>query len=281
MHSSTVAQDNERLLTELKGLESAKTSESRASTNTVSTPESANRLDPGEIIIDDGEEEDANSGVDADDEQQEKAALERQVKKLLMEQKVWRDEIQTRDTKVCRMLDIHDGAQSVQIEELESRIEQTRLSELPSTTGSGMTVYDRQHMRSVQQKLEQLVAVHRQLLRKYASLELELGESKKRLALRDDRIKQLEGNTRMLAGNMRAQAERHVQELSRLRDQVSQLQDRQAGAASGDRASSDLGAIRPIRGGGRRIPAASQVAPPTRTPAHQQNFLSRIFSMGN
>jgi hypothetical protein len=52
---------------------------------------------------------------------------------------------------------------------------------------------------------EQLVAVHRQLLRKYASLELENAEARKKLALRDERIKQLEVNTRMLAGNMRTQ----------------------------------------------------------------------------
>jgi hypothetical protein len=52
---------------------------------------------------------------------------------------------------------------------------------------------------------EQLVAVHRQLLRKYASLELENAEARKKLALRDERIKQLEDNTRVLAGNMRTQ----------------------------------------------------------------------------
>ncbi|KAH8047044.1 hypothetical protein JL721_12256 [Aureococcus anophagefferens] len=47
---------------------------------------------------------------------------------------------------------------------------------------------ERQHMRSLQQRLEQLVAVHRQLLRKYAALELNLGESAKMIALRDERI---------------------------------------------------------------------------------------------
>ena len=66
-----------------------------------------------------------------------------------------------------------------------------------------MSERERQHMRSLQQRLEQLVAVHRQLLRKYASLELENAEARKKLALRDERIKQLESNTRMLANNMR------------------------------------------------------------------------------
>jgi kinesin family protein 5 len=70
---------------------------------------------------------------------------------------------------------------------------------------STMSDKERTHMRSLQQRLEQLVAVHRQLLRKYASLELENAEARKKLALRDERIKQLEVNTRMLAGNMRTQ----------------------------------------------------------------------------
>jgi len=74
---------------------------------------------------------------------------------------------------------------------------------------------------SLQQRLEQLVAVHRQLLRKYAALELEGAEDKKKIALRDERIVQLETNTRTLAMNMRTQAARHVVELTKLREQVS------------------------------------------------------------
>jgi hypothetical protein len=41
-------------------------------------------------------------------------------------------------------------------------------------------------------RLEQLVTVHRQLLRKFTSLELENGELKKKISLRNERIKQLE-----------------------------------------------------------------------------------------
>lgn len=55
---------------------------------------------------------------------------------------------------------------------------------------------DQAHLRSLQQRLEQLVAVHRQLLRKFASLELETVELKKKTQLRDERIRQLEGNSR-------------------------------------------------------------------------------------
>lgn len=143
---------------------------------------------------------------------------------------------------------------------------------------SGMSARERQHMRSIQQKLEQLVAVHRQLLRKYASLELELMESKKKLALRDERIKQVEANNRIMAGNMRAQAEKHVEELTRLRDQIADFRGAQRshfeaqlssqntsglGSSGFDPTSSVIktlragsfyndGVIRPIRGGGKR-----------------------------
>ena len=71
-----------------------------------------------------------------------------------------------------------------------------------------------------QQRLEQLVAVHRQLLRKFASLELENGELRKKLVLRDDRIKLLEVNAKGLTSSMRQQAERHIAELTELREQI-------------------------------------------------------------
>lgn len=83
-----------------------------------------------------------------------------------------------------------------------------------------MAEKDRAHMRSLQQRLEQLVAVHRQLLRKFASLELENNEVKKKTMLRDERIRQLEGNSRGLIGNIRQQAEKHVAELTKLREQI-------------------------------------------------------------
>jgi hypothetical protein len=47
-------------------------------------------------------------------------------------------------------------------------------------------------MCSLRQRLEQLVAVHQQLLRKYAALELNLGEANKMIMLRNKRIIQLE-----------------------------------------------------------------------------------------
>jgi kinesin family protein 5 len=62
---------------------------------------------------------------------------------------------------------------------------------------------DRVLSKSLQQRLEQLVAVHRQLLRKFAMFEIENGESKKKIQLRDERIRQLENGSRSLTINMR------------------------------------------------------------------------------
>lgn len=64
------------------------------------------------------------------------------------------------------------------------------------------------------------MVVHRQLLRKYASVELEVSESKKKLTLRDERIKQLEAGGRTLMGSMKQQGERHVADLTALREQL-------------------------------------------------------------
>jgi kinesin family protein 5 len=79
---------------------------------------------------------------------------------------------------------------------------------------------ERAKQRSLQQRLEQLVAVHRQLLRKFGSLELEAAELKKKTALRDERIRQLENNSRGLIGNIRQQSERYLSELATLREQI-------------------------------------------------------------
>lgn len=79
---------------------------------------------------------------------------------------------------------------------------------------------ERAKQKSLQQRLEQLVAVHRQLLRKFGSLELETAELKKKTALRDERIRQLENNSRGLIGNIRQQSERYLAELATLREQI-------------------------------------------------------------
>eukprot|EP01038_Epipyxis_sp_PR26KG_P007193 gene7193-9811_t len=123
--------------------------------------------------------------------------------------------------------------QRVRVEkDLQSRIEnmiqlQIKYDSLSRMDGrqfnEAMQEKDRSHLKSLQQRLEQLVAVHRQLLRKFASLELENSELKKKTVLRDERIKQLEGNAKGLIGNIRQQAERHVSELTNLREQIQNL----------------------------------------------------------
>jgi hypothetical protein len=78
-------------------------------------------------------------------------------------------------------------------------------------------------MRSLQQRLEQLVAVHRQLLRRFASLELENEQMRKKILLRDERMSQLEGNSRALSSSLRLQAEKHAADLTGLRQQILEL----------------------------------------------------------
>ena len=82
-------------------------------------------------------------------------------------------------------------------------------------------------MRCLQQRLEQLVAVHRQLLRRFAKLELENSDMRKKILLRDERMKQLEGNSRGMSSTLRQTAEKHAQELVSLRQQVLELRAEQ------------------------------------------------------
>lgn len=82
-------------------------------------------------------------------------------------------------------------------------------------------------MRCLQQRLEQLVAVHRQLLRRFAKLELENSDMRKKILLRDERMKQLEGNSRGLSSTLRQTAEKHAQELVGLRQQLLDLRAEQ------------------------------------------------------
>ena len=61
------------------------------------------------------------------------------------------------------------------------------------------------------------MSVHRKLLRKFATLELEIAEARHKLALRDERIRQLESQARKHASDMHVQAEIHANELKALR----------------------------------------------------------------
>lgn len=124
---------------------------------------------------------------------------------------------------------------------------------------------ERTHSASLQQRLEQLVSVHRQLLRKFASVELDSGELRKKLGLRDERILQLEGNVRGNNSNMRAQSERHVAELTNLREQIRLMKEEHIQRTDQQQHYLDLqllasrestGARRTLRGGQGVTPAA-------------------------
>jgi kinesin family protein 5 len=65
-----------------------------------------------------------------------------------------------------------------------------------------------------------LVIVHRQLLRKFTTIQFDVVEEKKKVQLRDDRIKQLETTQKQSQQSSRQTAERHLQELSYLREQI-------------------------------------------------------------
>jgi len=127
---------------------------------------------------------------------------------------------------------------------------------------------ERAHMKSLQLRLEQLVAVHRQLLRKFASLELDSNDMRKKITLRDERIKQLEGNSRGLTSSMRAQAERHVAELSNLREQIQVMRSEHLqrvelarlaleNSSAGTPRTTEGGPVRHVRGGAARHPVAT------------------------
>lgn len=218
------------------------------------------------------------------------AALEAELKEYEMEYRQLQQSAEREKTRLAEDVE----RKAAQVRELEQQLERlsanasggdigdagsdgssaSTASTTASNHHSGMSARERQHMRSIQQKLEQLVAVHRQLLRKYASLELELTESKKKLALRDERIKQVEANNRIMAGNMRTQAEKHVEELTRLRDQIADFRGAQRSHFESQLSSQNApggfdptssviktlragsfyndGVIRPIRGGGKR-----------------------------
>ncbi|GBG33339.1 Kinesin-related protein 3 [Hondaea fermentalgiana] len=81
---------------------------------------------------------------------------------------------------------------------------------------------------ALEQRLYQLIAVHKQLLRKYAYAELAAAEKTQLLTLKEERIKVLENNIKSKEFNFRAQAERHALEIEDMQierqKEVQQLQ---------------------------------------------------------
>ena len=97
--------------------------------------------------------------------------------------------------------------------ELELALDKERDKVKLLQSSSTETVAQQKQRRALQQRLEQLVMVHRQLLRKYATMELEREKARKADQLKANRIKQLEVNARQLAKNMLSQSERHEQDM--------------------------------------------------------------------
>jgi kinesin family member 5 len=127
-----------------------------------------------------------------------------------------------------------------------------------TASSEALSERDRTLTKSLQHRLEQLVAVHRQLLRKYSSLEIENTDMRKKIEIRDARITKLESNSKGNIVSLRQQADRHVAELTNLRDQVFALQN-EAKAAVGHSAGNSpvsksphqvVNLPRSVRGGG-------------------------------
>jgi len=152
---------------------------------------------------------------------------------------------------------------------------QMEISQMKEMSGESLGEYlkerDVAQSRSLQQRLEQLVAVHRQLLRKFATLELENGEFRKKIQLRDERIKQLETNSRGISSSMRVQAERHVAELSNLREQIQILRvehQQRVDAIGSTSLSQAPSGPRTLRGGDHQKSVRGGTKTSTTSPAH-------------
>ena len=171
-------------------------------------------------------------------------------------------------------------------------------STLADGADGSLGVADATQMRSIQQRLEQLVAVHRKLLRKYGRLEVDLTETRGKVRLRDERISQLEFHARQMGTTMRKQAQRHVEDIARLREQVQLLREEKREQASIKRSQTaqlltphSAMAKKVVRGGTPRGDAASEqqlaqkrairggaqtFAP--ESPERRGSFLTRLFS---
>lgn len=111
------------------------------------------------------------------------------------------------------------------------------------------------HALSLQQRLEQLVTVHRQLLRKYAALELNLSEAAKKIALRDERITKLE------ADRARPPSLDHLnQAIFSLSRNLDQLEKKASKAHSNNTSANGSTLIRTLRGGSGGEPSSGKEA---------------------
>ena len=157
-----------------------------------------------------------------------------------------KDRVLEQRTLELESLRAENKEKELQLEELKlSLIDSERLQVLefeePTVVKVDNAGKARVHMNALRQRLTQLVAVHRRLLRQYAAVEMNLEAAKNVLLMKEDRIEALEKENKLLSGTMRIQAERQ--------------------------AKGNQGIIRSVRGGGGRPPAASDTG-----------YFTRIFS---
>lgn len=110
-----------------------------------------------------------------------------QLEKEVQEKRI--AELELQRTRLTRDLE----AKVTKVVELERQLSAIQAGATPT---NDQLERERAHHRSVEQRLAQLVAVHRQLLRKFGSLEIENGEFRKKIQLRDERIQQLDQQVR-------------------------------------------------------------------------------------
>jgi len=146
---------------------------------------------------------------------------------------------------------------------LESKISETqsdlemslKKSKMLEAMDAPMNKKERQKYKDASKKLHQLVSVHRKLLRKFATLELEIAEARHKLALRDERIRQLESQARKHASDMHVQAEIHANELKSLRlghkEALKNAQRRSATLRKFPSGAQSI--VKPIRGKGGKL----------------------------
>ncbi|OQS05081.1 kinesin, partial [Thraustotheca clavata] len=175
LHVTTLQQENERLKAE---------SDSRADNDEdLVSATTSMTLSPVTPVAPPSPPRPSTTTIRVDDEEKEQRVL-----RLESELKAAQEELMAHQTQAQKEIQrFTDERRQLtnQIQELANQLQSVQSTHQAVTAASGMSARERQHMRSIQQKLEQLVAVHRQLLRKYASLESEHNEARQKLGLRD------------------------------------------------------------------------------------------------
>lgn len=144
---------------------------------------------------------------------------------------------------------------------------------------SGITEEEQKHkhVHAIQHKLEHLVAVHRQLHRRFATSDLNAKEPKRRVAVREERIKKLEASNRNITESLRNQVEKHVEELIHRRDPISNFR-RAKSAPFECHGNIESTSFKTLRGGGAEAPLYHMDRPIHIPPIHEGSLSSSSSS---